>query len=261
MRWGNIAALSVANVLTYVAMIVVNALAGSTTLIGGQQTAAISNSNPTLVTPAGFTFAIWGLIYLLLGVFVVYQLLVRPRPRSSHGRIGWLFVLSAVFNIAWLFTWQYEQLVVSVVVMLPLLITLIAIYRRLGVGKGSVGWTERLAVQLPFGVYLGWITVATVANVSAALVSIGWDGFGIAPETWAIAVLLLVLVITVTMAFDRRDVAYGAAIVWALVGIAANQGDNDTIVAATVVSAAVIVVAYAVSLLRFKGRRPRTARA
>ena len=261
MRSGNIAALSVANVFANVAVIVVNALAGSTALIGGQQTAAISDSNPTLVTPAGFTFTIWGLIYLLLGVFVVYQLLVRPRSSSPHGRIGWLFVLSAVFNIAWLFAWQYEQLVISVVIMLLLLITLIAIYRRLRVGEESVGWTDRLAVQLPFSVYLGWITVATVANVSAALVSIGWDGLGIAPEIWAIVVLLLVLVITVTMAFDRRDVAYGAVIVWALVGIASNQSDNTTIVAATVTTAAVIVVAYAVSLLRFRRRSPRTTRA
>ncbi len=260
MRSGNITTLSVANTVAYALMIMINALAGSTALIGGQQTSEVSNTNSTLVTPAGFTFAIWGLIYLLLGIFVAYQLVVRPRLRSSHGRIGWLFILSSALNMLWLFAWQYELLVVSVIIMLLLLGSLIAIYLRLGVGKEKVGFAERLAVHLPFSVYLGWITVATVANISAALVSIGWGGFGIAPELWAIAVLLLILAITVTIAFDRRDVAFGAVIVWALAGVAANQSDNPSIVAAAVISAVVIVAVFAVSLLRIRRGSPRTAR-
>ncbi len=256
MRPGNITMLSVANAVAYVIMIAVNALAGSTDLIGGQQTAAISNANPTLVTPAGFTFAIWGLIYLLLAIFIVYQLAMRPRLRSSYDRIGGLFVLSSALNVLWLFTWQYEALVASVVIMLLLLGSLIAIYVRLGIGKEKVGTTERLAVHLSFSVYLGWITVATVANISAMLVSIGWDGFGIAPEIWAIVVLSLVVIITVVNAFDRRDVAYGAVIVWALAGIAINQSGNPTIVTASIIAAVAVVAAFALSLLRSRGSSP-----
>lgn len=249
MRSGNITTLSVANAVAYALMIVINALAGSTTLIGGKVTADVSNANPTLVTPAGFTFAIWGLIYLLLGIFVVYQLAVRPRLRTTQGRIGWLFVLSSILNILWLFVWQYELLAASATIMLLLLGSLVAIYLRLGVGKERVRSAERLAIHLPFSVYLGWIAVATVANISAALVSIGWDGLGIDPEIWAIVVLLLVLIITVVMAFDRRDVAFGAVILWALAGIAANQSDDLTIVAATLICAVSVVAAFTLSIL------------
>jgi hypothetical protein len=113
--------------------------------------------------------------------------------------------VSSALNVLWLFAWQYEALLASVVIMLLLLGSLIAIYVRLGVGKEKVTTTERLAVHLPFSVYLGWITVATVANISAMLVSIEWDGFGIAPEIWAIVVLSLVVIITAVNAFDRRD--------------------------------------------------------
>ena len=256
MRPGNITMLSVANAVAYVIMIAVNALAGSTDLIGGQQTAAISNANPSLVTPVGFTFAIWGLIYLLLAVFIVYQMAVRPRLRSPYERIGVLFVVSSALNVLWLFAWQYEALLASVVILLLLLGSLSAIYVRLGVGKEKVTTTERLAVHLPFSVYLGWITVATVANISAMLVSIEWDGFGIAPEIWAIVVLSLVVIITAVNAFDRRDVAYGAVIVWALAGIAINQSGNPTIVTASIIAAVAVVAAFALSLLRSRGSSP-----
>ena len=248
MRPGNITLLTVSNAIAYVMMLIVNGLAGSTSLIGGKVTSEISDMNPTLVTPAGFTFAIWGIIYLLLAIFIAYQLIVRPGLSAPHGRIGWLFVLSSALNILWLFAWQYEALVISVVIMLFLLGTLIAIYLRLGIGTERVDAVERLAVHLPFSVYLVWITVSTVANISATLVSVDWDGFGIGPEIWAIVVLLLILAITVVMAFRRKDVAYGAVIIWALAGIAVNQGSNPTMVAAAVIVAVVIVAAFAISM-------------
>lgn len=234
--------LNLCNVLAWILMIVVNGLAGSTALLGGKTTGEISSANPTLITPAGYVFAIWGVIYILLGVFVVYQALPHVRDRPFQKRIGWLFVLSSVSNILWLFAWQYEYLVVSVVIMFVLLATLIAIYVRLDIGRAKVGWGERLMVRLPFSVYLGWITIAAIANVAATLVSIGWDGFGIGPEVWAALMILVALAVAIIVAVTRRDVAYELVIIWALVGIAVNQSSNQVVVFMTSVSIAAVVI-------------------
>jgi benzodiazapine receptor len=238
-----------ANIIFFGLTVVVNSLAGGTTLIGGQVTAAVSDANPTLITPAGYVFSIWGVIYMLLGVFVVYQALPSQQGKEYQSKIGWLFVLSSLINIGWLFLWQFEYLSLSVVLMFLLLATLISIYLRLGVGKSAVSLRERLAVQLPFSVYLGWITVASIANVAATLVSIGWDGFGISPETWAILVVAVALTITMLMLFTRKDVAYSLVIIWALVGIGVKQSGNQTIVMLAEISAAIVAVALISTIL------------
>jgi benzodiazapine receptor len=238
-----------ANIIFFGLTVVINSLAGGTTLIGGQVTAAVSDANPTLITPAGYVFSIWGVIYMLLGVFVVYQALPSQQGKEYQSKIGWLFVLSSLINIGWLFLWQFEYLSLSVVLMFLLLATLISIYLRLGVGKSAVSLRERLAVQLPFSVYLGWITVASIANVAATLVSIGWDGFGISPETWAILVVAVALTITMLMLFTRKDVAYSLVIIWALVGIGVKQSGNQTIVMLAEISAAIVAVALISTIL------------
>lgn len=188
--------LKVTNIIAFALTILINSLAGSTTLIGGKTTADISNLNPTLITPAGYVFAIWGIIYLLLGVFVVYQALPSQKEKDFHDKISWLFILTSVLNITWLFLWQNQFLLTSVVVMFLLLASLIAIYLRLNIGKSTAPLHEKLAVQVPFSVYLGWITIASIANVAAFLVSVNWDGFGISRETWAILIIAVALLIT-----------------------------------------------------------------
>ena len=238
-----------ANIIFFGLTVVINSLAGGTTLIGGQVTAAVSDANPTLITPAGYVFSIWGVIYMLLGVFVVYQALPSQQGKEYQSKIGWLFVLSSLINIGWLFLWQFEYLSLSVVLMFLLLATLISIYLRLGVGKSAVSFRERLAVQLPFSVYLGWITIASIANVAATLVSIGWDGFGISPETWAILVVAVALIITMLMLFTRKDVAYSLVIIWALVGIGIKQSGNQTIVMLAEISAAIVAIALISTIL------------
>ena len=243
------------NIIAFVLTVIVNGLAGSTTLLGGVNTAAISDANPTLITPAGYVFSIWGVIYFLLGVFVIYQTLPSQRGKEFHKKIGWLFVLSSLANIVWLFLWQFEQLVLSVVLMFLLLATLIMIYIRLGIGKSSVSIREKLAVHTPFSVYLGWITIATIANVAATLVFLGWDGFGISPETWAMLIVIVALVISILVLFTRRDVAYGLVIVWALVGIGVKQTGYQNIVLLTEVSAIIVLVAMVASLLLFRLRK------
>lgn len=234
--------LKYANIAAFIITVIVNAIAGSTTLIGGQDTAAVSNKYPTLVTPAGYTFAIWGIIYLLLGVFVVYSALPKERGSDYVGKIGWLFVLSSILNVAWIVVWQSEILVVSVVLIVAYLLSLIAIYLRLNIGKAHVKLGERLAVHLPFSVYLGWISIATIANITLTLVAYNWDGFGVAPEIWAVIVVAVALVLTMLMLGIRKDIAYALVIIWALVGISVNQ-TNTNVVLATQVGAVIAAIA------------------
>ena len=233
------------NIVAFVLTAIVNSLAGSTTLLGGVNTASISDSNPTLITPAGYTFAIWGIIYFLLGLFVVFQALPRQRGKPFNKQIGWLFVLSSLINIAWLFLWQYELLSLSLILMFMLLVTLILIYTRIGIGKSKPTFQERLFVHTPFSVYLGWITIASIANVAVTAVSINWDGFGINAEIWAILIIAIALTLTLIMVTARRDIAYGLVVVWALMGIASKQTENPNIVTTTQASAIIVLIALA----------------
>jgi len=242
------------NVVVFVVTVIVNGLASSLAL-NGVTTAEVSDLYFTLVTPAGYVFAIWGVIYTLLLLFSVFQVLPSQRDKPFLEQISFLFVLSGVLNIVWLFLWHYDQIVLSVVLMFALLVTLIAIYVRLGIGKFTVALKERVFVHLPFSVYLGWITVASIANVSSALVSIGWDGFGLASETWAVLVIAVALLITLSVIVTRKDIAYSLVLVWALIGIAVNQMSYPNIVTAANTSAIIIVVALAVFLALSKLRK------
>jgi benzodiazapine receptor len=244
------------NVVAYACTVVVNGLAGSTRLLGGKVTAEISNANPTLITPAGYVFAIWGIIYVLLGIFAIYQALPREAGKDYHGKVGWLFVLGSLLNGVWLFLWQFEQLGLSVVVMFLLLATLTAIYLRLGIGKSSALLREKLAIHLPFSVYLGWITIASIANVSVTLVSVNWDGFGVGREAWAALILTVAVLITLLVLAKRKDIGYGLVIIWALMGIAAQQSAYSNVVIIAQVGAAITAIALAISILRARSQHP-----
>jgi len=243
------------NIIAFAFTVIVNSLAGSTTLIGGVNTAQISDSNPTLITPAGYVFSIWGIIYVLLGVFVIFQALPSQKEKEYTKKIGWLFVLSSIINIAWLFLWQYEFLSLSVILMFLLLATLILIYLRLGIGKSKVTLREKLAVHVPFSVYLGWITIASIADVSVTLVSVNWEGFGIGPEIWASLIIIVALLIGMLVVATRKDIAYGLVIVWALIGIAVKQSGNQNIIMLTQTSAIIILLALSVTILLSKLKR------
>jgi hypothetical protein len=246
------------NIMAFTLTVFVNGLAGGTTIIGGKLTAEISDANPTLITPAGYVFSIWSIIYILLGTFVIFQALPSQKGKTYKERIGWLFVFSSLLNIAWLFLWQFEYLSLSVVLMFLLLATLITIYLRLDIGKSTVSLSEKLAVHLPFSVYLGWITIASIANVAVTLVSVQWDGFGISQETWAFCIVIIVLAITLLVVATRKDVAYGLVVVWALLGIAVKQSGNQSIVTTIEIGAVIIVVALGLSFLISRLRQMRT---
>jgi len=207
-----------------------------------------------LITPAGFTFSIWGIIYTLLLIFAIYQFMPKNRDKSFLEQISILFALSGIWNISWLFLWHYQLVTYSPILMIALLTTLIVIYLHLDIGRANVSLKERLAVYLPFSVYLGWISIATIANVAAALTAIGWDGWGIEPSTWAVVIIYFALLLTAAVLATRRDITFSLVVVWALVGIVANRSGYPSIVLASEVGIALILVSVVVTvaLSRFK---------
>ena len=233
--------------------LIINSLAG-TTLFNGRTTAQVSDAYPTLITPAGYVFSIWGIIYILLLAFVIYQALPSQKEKLYQKQIGALFILGSIFNCVWLLLWQYDFITLSVIVMLGLLGTLITIYRRLNIGKSKAPLREKLLARVPFSVYLGWITIATLANVSAGLVSVNWDGFGVNPQTWALVVLGVALAIALAVIVTRKDIAYSLVIVWALAGIAVNQSMYPNIVATAEIGIAIVLVVLAVTLIVYRLR-------
>ena len=245
------------NIIAFIVTLAVNGLAG-TTVLNGRTTAQVSDLYSNPFTPAGYVFAIWGIIYALLFVFVIYQALLKQKDKPFQKQISALFILSSIFNVVWLFLWQYDYITISIVLMFALLATLTTIYLRLGIGKSNVPLTEKLCVHLPFSVYLGWITVASIANVAAGLVSVGWDGFGLSTEIWAMVAMSIALIVTLIVIVARRDLAYSLVVVWALAGLAIKQSLYPNIVTVAEVAIAVILIAVALSLVASRLKKKRT---
>jgi hypothetical protein len=203
--------------IAYVAMVAVNFLAVSLPL-NNRSTGQISDSYPNLFTPAGLTFSIWGLIYLLLGAYVLYQFVQSNKKREElFKKINALFIASSLANISWIFAWHYDVIWLSVIIMAVLLFLLIRIADIIRTQKLTS--KEKLLISSPFGVYFGWITVATIANITVLLVSIGWNGFGIAESVWTIIILLTGALIGILRMLKDKNVAYGLVLIWAYLGI------------------------------------------
>jgi len=249
--------LQIGNVIAFLVIVVVNGMANGLAL-NGRTTGEISDMFPTLVAPAGYVFSIWGVIYVLLFVFAIYQALPKQKGEPFVSQIGALFILSCILNVVWLLLWHYLQIGLSVILMFALLMTLIAIYLRLNVGRAKVSLKERICIHLPFSVYLGWITVASIANVAAAIVGAGWDGFGLGDVTWTVLVIVVALVINLAVVYTRKDVAYSLVLVWALVGIIVKQVEKQSIVVVAVASIIIIFLALIVANVFYKPAAPES---
>jgi len=244
----------VVNVLAVIAVIVVNGLANALPL-NGQTQGEISDRFDVFFVPAGYAFSIWGLIYAGLIAFAVYQALPTQRENARLRRVGYLFALSCVANITWLFLWHYELFLLTLVAMLALLLLLIAIYLRLDIGRAQVGGVERWLVDVPFSVYLGWITVATIANVTVVLDYLDWNGWGISPQAWTVIMLFVGLVIATAMSLTRGDVAYSLVLIWAYAGIAVKHQDTPVVAITAWVTAALIGLMLMIGVLLKRGRQ------
>jgi hypothetical protein len=250
--------LSILNLLGFLGTVVVNALANILP-INNITTGALSDLYPNLFVPAGLTFAVWGLIYVLLGIFVIYPLVPRigrdPQKVDFVQKIGPLFFISCIANIGWIFAWHYQILPLSLIFMLILLGCLLFIYLRLNVGKSETTRAERYFAHLPFSVYLGWITIATIANVTALLVNINWNTWGLGEQFWAVAVIVVGIAIALSMLFTRKDIYYSLVVDWALLGIllkrlSVTTVPDQSVVIVTIVGLVLITGGVVAQLIR-----------
>lgn len=208
------------NAFAYVLMIVINALANIIP-INGVTTGEVSDSYANVFTPAPITFSIWGIIYIFLGGFILYQLgLIKgSRPKRVLDNIGILFVLSCAFNSLWILAWHYEMIFGSLMLMLLLLGSLIGMYLKLN-SYGFIEKTiERYFVMVPFSLYLGWISIATIANTIVFIVSTGFKVSRTVGNIWLVIALVIGGILAVHMLRKQKDVVYALVIIWAYVGI------------------------------------------
>ena len=250
--------LSILNIVGFLGVVIVNGLANALP-INNKTTGVLSDQYPNLFVPAGLTFSIWGLIYILLAIFVIYQLVTIIRKgieqSSFTEKIGVIFFLSCIFNIGWIFAWHYEILPLSLVLMLLLLGSLIAIYLRLRIGNADSTKKGKYLVHLPFSIYLGWITIATIANVTALLVDVNWNTFGLGEQFWAVAVIVVGIAIALSILLTRKDIFYCLVVDWALLGIlikrlAVDAVHDQSVIVITIVGLILISAGIIVQIIR-----------
>ncbi|MGI9290861.1 MAG: tryptophan-rich sensory protein [Gammaproteobacteria bacterium] len=214
------------NIAAYVFVIALNGLANSLP-VGGQTTGSVSAKYPSLFTPAGFTFSIWGLIYLSLLVFVIWQSLPAQRNNQRLSQVSTPFQLNAVLNGVWIIAWHYEFIFVSLLLMLGILITLVQIFRTLEP-------SDSLFLRFPFSLYTGWITVATIANISALQTGMEWNDLLFTAVQWTWLKLAVAGAIGAVVITSTRNVVYVAVIAWAAFGIYSKQGATPEVAGAAV---------------------------
>lgn len=207
----------------FLAMVIINILA-DTIPFGGATIAQIARRYDNLFNPADYTFAIWGVIYFGLAVYLIYQsgllkgLDLYPKI-GEHviAKINTNFILAAAAVIIWIFAWHYDLILLSTIAMILLLIFLIII--AVTIFRGHIGLYDYIFIKAPFSLFFGWVTIATIANITTLFVSLGWNGFGIGEQVWTIIVLIIGLIIGLFVILRLRDIAYGIVYHWAYIGI------------------------------------------
>ena len=230
-------------ILTTILTITINGLANALPL-NGLTTGEISDSFETYFVPAGYVFSIWGLIYIGLISFAIYQALPAQRENPRLARIGWWVVVGNLANAAWIFFWHYQIFALTVVAMVTLLISLLFTYKGLRSDEDTIQPAERWFAQIPFSIYLGWISVATIANISDVLYFFNWGQFGVSAEVWMVIILLVVAILAWAMSLRQKDVAYLAVLLWALAGIGAKFPESGFITTAIWSAFGLVVLAF-----------------
>ncbi len=232
------------------AVILVNALANALP-INNLNTGEISDMYPNLFVPAGITFSIWGLIYLLVILWVVFQFRISSsRPEEVLRTSPWFIVLS-VANILWIFFWHYLLPLLSLVIMFIFLFSLIKLYLSMGIGRESVPASVRFLHHLPISVYLGWISVATIANITAVLVHYQWGGFGLSEAFWTVFVMAAGILIGLAMLLKRRDPVHPLVVIWAYIGILIKRTAAEVQVTSVITTAWIGIVILGAAVLFF----------
>ena len=251
--------LQIANGFAFVATLIINYLS-NTGMINNTTIGGVSDNLNTLFTPASYAFSIWGIIYFLLLGFVVYQgrsLFGKVRDDAFVLKTGWWFVISCIANSAWVLCWLYGYLGLSLVCMFIILIALLKIV----VANSMELWDAPISVILflwwPFVIYSGWITVASIANVSSYLVSIEWNGFGLSEVVWTIIMIFIATIINFTITWKRNMREFALVGAWALAAIAvANWEVHQNISYIAICCAVILFMSSAFHGLKNKKTSP-----
>lgn len=243
----SIKAHQISTVLATLVTITINALANILPL-NGLETGVISDRFDIFFVPAGYVFSIWGLIYLALLAYTVYQVLPSQAENPVLKKIAPYYWIASAANSVWIFLWHYEIFELTLIAMVTILVTLILISRVLIDTQGLEKWL----VRLPFSIYLGWISVATIANVSQTLFLFEWNGWGIGGQTWAVIMLAVASLFGIGKAWKENDTPYVLVLVWAFVGITVSQADAVLVVNTAWGTAALLLLAAVVSSLKYK---------
>ena len=245
----------IVTILVTLLTITVNVLANALPL-NGQNTGEISDRFDIYFVPAGYVFSIWALIYLGLIAFTIYQALPAQKDNPLLKKIYPAYWLGSLANIVWLFLWHYNIFSLTLAAMLTILASLIYIYIQISKAGSDLNRNQIWFVRLPFSIYLGWISVATIANVTQVLFFFGWGGWGITPAIWAVIMLAIATILGLLMLWRENDVAYVLVLVWAFIGISNSQADTALVAnAAWFTSALLILAVIVVSLLRWRSTR------
>jgi hypothetical protein len=224
--------------------------------LNGVSIGTLSNTLFTAVQiiPANYAFAIWGLIYLGLIAFGIVQLQPAQRQNPRLQSSGYLLVFACLSQCAWIYLFLARLFPLSIIAMLGILLPLMGMYQRLGIGRERVSRQERWFINIPISIYLGWITVATVVNVAIALYSLNWNGWSVSPTVWTVIMTIVSTAIAAVITIQRRDTAYMLVIVWALVAIAIRQMNMPLIaVTAVVMAIALILLSLAIEFKPLQG--------
>ncbi len=228
-------------------------------LISENNIADVSYKYNSLFAPAGLTFAIWGLIYISLFMFCIVHLykafkaLVENVFNENTLAMSWFFIINNLAATFWVFAWLNEYLLISVLLMIIQLVTLIVINIKLHLYNPHTGWDVKLITQMPMSIYFGWICVATIANISAWLVSINWDGGGVSPELWTVILIGIATLITLFIIFVRRNLFFAAVIIWALYGIIVKNRSLDQDFTKSIQQAAITGIAIIILAIIIQG--------
>ncbi len=248
--------LQILNGIAFVSMIFINYLS-NTGLINGNTNATVSQAYENLFTPAGYAFSIWGIIYLLLLGFVIYQglgLFSKTKDNDLATQVGWWFVISCIANSFWLFAWLHEEMGLSVLIMLVLLFSLIKIVLRTNMERWDAPFKTILFLWWPFCIYIGWISVALIANMAAYLTKVGWDGFGLSDVFWTITMIIIAGILNLFVTWNRNMREFALVGAWALIAIAvANEDVSQSVVTTALIVAAVLLISS--SIHAFKNRK------
>jgi hypothetical protein len=248
-----IKAIAIFNAVSFILQLAFSYLAQSRNL-SAETISTISAKYDNLITPAGMTFGIWGIIYTALAVMCLFHIIMAYKHDLTNyanheaGKMGILFIIVNLAAAAWVYAWVTDRMLVSVILMLVQLAGLILLHIRLNIYSLDKTASVKVATEFPLAIYLGWISMATVANISSWLTSIGWKGFGLDATQWAIIIIIIAVILACWITLFRKNFYFGLVTSWFLYGLimkrqqVSNDANNNLIIAAWIGLALTLVL-------------------